>query len=642
MENITLAGGTLLDNGNSNNGNHGGHSHDHGHHADPLATPQPGNINPMKQVTLTPEQQIELSKLVLKPQQQQPKECCDHGHNHSHGHSHSSSNNSNNQQQQWKAPGGGIQVPAAALSLMIPLEDILKGTPQELMEALSTLLRLGQYDKWEALANRLIEREQTGETTVPPPPPSTITALMDDSSHTSTTTTTTTTYPTTWWLWIDSNGHTLLHWAAKRGDDKRFVLFFMQHAPARVLTTLLHTTSHDNTAMTPLHWACTEPGAQSLGILAVLMTNTRPDVTVDWEVTDASGCTPLLIAAQYGQVEVCAYLLQKGRADLYAMDASHDTALHWAAYKGSLPVCGLLWWYHEQRQQDTHNRNRHNRHHTNDDLMTPDQYGQTPLHLAALRGHTSTVRWLLRRTTPSKRDKLDLLYHKDNNGRTPLDLAIHKQRPTVQAVLQELQDKLQSFNVRERSQWQSWRRHALKSAQQMTSIHAWKLWLGLSDFADEMDEAPRFPYYYLWFQGLMIMLVWYPLMFCPLHTPSQGLLWDFPFWHLLNVMNMIMAVFMLHRTTFTNPGNLVVEDEDEYKKLPEHHKKTVQYWRKLYETTLESYATTSDMQEAINKQVREEVLRFFVLICYGCASCALNLHADSLLLTHAFAPLVFF
>ena len=61
---------------------------------------------------------------------------------------------------------------------------------------------------------------------------------------------------------------------------------------------------------------------------------------------------------------------------------------------------------------------------------------------------------------------------------------------------------------------------------------------------------------------------------------------------------------MLHKTTFTNPGNMVVEDEEEYKNLPKHHKKTVQYYRKLYETALESYATTSDMQEAISKQVR--------------------------------------
>lgn len=604
MENITLAGGTLLDNNANSNTSFGtsghNHSHDHGHgngqHADAtMTTPQPQ----MKKVTLTAEQQIELSKLVIRPSgQQQHQGCQNHNHGHSHGHSHGHNNDANNprvQQTDWKTTGGGIQVPAAAMSLMIPLEDIIKGTPQELMEALSTLLRLGQFDKWQQLAEHLIEREKKGETTVPAqqqqqPKNS---AAMDDSSQNNNNTNNSSAI-TSWWLWIDSNGHTLLHWAAKRGDDKRFVEFFMDHAPAAALTTLLHTTSHDNTAMTPLHWACTEPGAQSLGILALFMTS-RNDITVNWEVTDASGCTPLLIAAQYGQVEVCAYLLQKGQADLWAMDTSRDTALHWAAYKGSLPVCGLLWWYHEQKAAAM------TRGHA-DDLMGPDQYGQTPMHLAALRGHTSAVRWLLQRTTPSKRDKLDLLYHKDNNGRTPLDLAIHKNRPTVQTVLQEQQDKFHSFNVREKSQWQIWRRHAMKSVEQMTSLHAWKLWMGLSDFADEMDEAPQFPYYYVWFQALMILLVWYPFVFCPVHTPSKGVLWDFPFWHLFNVMSMLMAMLMLHKTTFTNPGNLVVEDEEGYKKLPNHHKKTVQYWRKLYETTLESYATTSDMQQAIQQQ----------------------------------------
>jgi ankyrin repeat protein len=216
------------------------------------------------------------------------------------------------------------------------------------------------------------------------------------STASKTATATTETKPKTWWLWIDSNGHTLLHWAAKRGDDKRFVEFFLHHAPRPVLQELLHRTSLDNTAMTPLHWACTEPGAQSLAILSLFMKH-----HVNWETTDASGCTPLLIAAQYGQVEVCAYLLQKGRADLYARDTSMDTALHWAAYKGSLPVCGLLWWYHEQTQP------------RRGDLMAPDTYGQTPLHLASLRGHTSVVRYLLQRTAATKRDKLDLLYHKD-------------------------------------------------------------------------------------------------------------------------------------------------------------------------------------------------------------------------------------
>jgi len=364
---------------------------------------------------------------------------------------------------------------------------------------------------------------------------------------------------------------------------------------------LLHTTSHDNTAMTPLHWACTEPGAQSLGILSLIMTmSQQKSMQVNWEATDASGCTPLLIAAQYGQVEVCAYLLQKGQADLYAMDTSLDTALHWAAYKGSLPVCGLLWWYHEQRQQQIPHGHRRN----DQDLMAPDQFGQTPLHLAALRGHTSTVRWLLQRVAPTKRDKLDLLYHKDNNGRTPLDLAIHKHRPTVQAVLQDIQDQLW-VSGSSSARWQIWQRHLVKSVKQMTSIHAWKLWMGLlNSGSDEMDEAPQFPYYYMWACGLIHLLLWYPFVFLSLHNPSAGLLWDLPFWHLLNLMNLCMCVVILRKTTSTNPGNLV-DDEENYKQLPKNHRNVVQYWRKLYETTLESYATTDDMQQAIQQQVSQ-------------------------------------
>ena len=144
----------------------------------------------------------------------------------------------------------------------------------------------------------------------------------------------------------------------------------------------------------------------------------------------------------------------------------------------------------------------------------------------------------------------------------------------------------------------------IKSAKQMTSIHAWKLWLGLADAADDMDEAPQFPFYYLWVNGLIHVLVWYPIVFCPLHSPSEGLLWDFPFWHLLNIMNFFVSAVTLLKTTYTNPGNLVVEDEKAFKRLPKEHKKVVQYWRKLYETTLESYATTSDMQQAIKSQVR--------------------------------------
>jgi palmitoyltransferase ZDHHC13/17 len=173
--------------------------------------------------------------------------------------------------------------------------------------------------------------------------------------------------------------------------------------------------------MTPLHWACTEA---SIPHVALLLTKGHADI----EAKDSSGCTPLLIAAQYGQVEVVAFLLQKG-AQLLAVDKSGDTALHWASYKGSIPVCGLLGYY--------------------DNALTfamVDQYGQTPLHLAALRGHTSVVRYILRQlgttlnntksgkssTFSSSSALSDVLFLKDKNGRTPLDLAIHKVKNDVE------------------------------------------------------------------------------------------------------------------------------------------------------------------------------------------------------------------
>ncbi len=54
----------------------------------------------------------------------------------------------------------------------------------------------------------------------------------------------------------------------------------------------------------------------------------------DINCLDKKNCTPLIIAAQYGHPLLVSYLIKNG-ADHTIIDKENDSALHWAAYKGS-------------------------------------------------------------------------------------------------------------------------------------------------------------------------------------------------------------------------------------------------------------------------------------------------------------------
>jgi len=198
---------------------------------------------------------------------------------------------------------------------------------------------------------------------------------------------------------LDPGGHTLTHWAAKRGDLELVETLINKGAP-------YDESSEDAVGMHPVHWACTEG---RLEVVRFLVDNKGVDI----DVTDHSGCTPLLIAAQYGQADIAAYLIKK-KANTAILDRNKDSAMNWAAYKGQLEIVALL-------------------HFLGLDPNNVDSYGQTPVHLAALRGNYAVVEYLV----------LDCdcpFDGVDNNGKTALDLAVKKGHGKVAGFLTQRQE----------------------------------------------------------------------------------------------------------------------------------------------------------------------------------------------------------
>lgn len=387
-------------------------------------------------------------------------------------------------------------------------------TDEEIGHALSTLIRFGRFEAFPPLLDKLEEHDRSIHGIV----------LAQ----------------------FDQGGHTLLHWAAKRVDDIRFLQTLINLATKHGMASKLNVTSNDNVGMHPIHWACTEG---SIIHTALLLKN-----GADPEAKDNSGCTPLLIAAQYGQVEVVAYLL-KQNANIRATDTSHDTALHWAAYKGSIEIVGLLTYYNQLS------------------FATQDTYGQTPLHLAALRGHTSVVRYILQQLDRStNKSERGVLFVKDKNERTPLDLAIHKNRPNVEVVLKEAMTKVENpgGHFIRNTLW-----HNLK---EVVSPRSWKVWMGLSPRGvDETDTPTKFPFYFV-VANLIMHFILMVTFIAPFFNSGIGLLWDKSGWLMLNFLLIFLVWYSFVKTVKTSPGYL---DES----LPDIGK-----WRKLYDETLDAYA----------------------------------------------------
>jgi len=345
----------------------------------------------------------------------------------------------------------------------------------------------------------------------------------------------------------DKEGHTLAHWAAKREN-----VSFLQHLASIIPSSNFHQPSKDDVGMYPIHWAVTNGCIPNIAFL--LSIGMRDEVVLEYR--DRSGCTALLVAAQYGHANVCAFLLKHG-ANMYALDNSEDGALHWAAYKGAIGVVGLLCYFVIE-------------------LDLVDKYGHTPLHLASLRGHTEAVQYLLEecetRSKNYRQRRINLtkyLSTQDKNNKTAYDLAISKNKRGCQIVLlQELQQK--------RNCW------CLPLLKQTCSIREWKLWMGWNPSSNNLDDVSFKQRKTTWPMCLAIATTsiafsLYPTRFL---NAEEGALFNYLGLHLVTLVCMCLMTCFYLLTWKTNPGSL-------------SNNKLTKELQLLYEATLDSYATTN-------------------------------------------------
>jgi len=512
------------------------------------------------------------------------------------------------------------------VTLQIPVAELIQKEPNLIFATLHQLVRMGTFELYQDIcrAYAAAQYDDNNDNDVD-----------NDGAFTPTTTTTTTTTTTsntttpvpvvsTLLSQYDDKGYSLLHWAVKRTDDVRFVQHLLPLLVGSTITTPPSSSSsswpvsRDDTAMTPLHWACTEEHA--LPIIRLLLKHDallrsssnnqnqqRPSTTnqnnhnhhnhhtsnkplLEWG--DSTGCTPLLIAAQHGHVETVAYLILLG-AHQGAMDTSRDTATHWAAYKGSLAVLGLLHYYDPDGLW----------------YQTRDAYGQTPLHLAALRGHTRACRMILHALANTHADRT-VLFWKDKNGRTPYALAIHKDQPTVAHVLQQHMERV-TLEQQQHQGRLSWKRTLQRYCwrqvpQQFCSKHAWMVWLGLSlPGMEELDVSPQFPAAYVWFQ-IALNLVYYFTVLVPLANPEAGILWDWMLLHMINQVWAVLCIWNLVQIRRSNPG-----------RLDDHHP-DIERWRRLYETTLQALAEEEETPGSTTEKNGGKTPALTQTLCHSC------------------------
>jgi uncharacterized membrane protein len=299
--------------------------------------------------------------------------------------------------------------------------------------------------------------------------------------------------------------------------------------------------------------------------------NNTTDSSYGIDARDASNCTPLLIAAQYGHPDLAAFLIRRG-ANPKAVDSSRDTALHWAAYKGSVEVCGMLL---HMLGVEGH-------------LDAQDAFGQTPVHLASLRGNVETLRYLIEEAESVGRGAIvsgdlplssigrvgsklplssitrsnypaSLLRMEDKDGKTPLGLAIKKNKVGTEMLLQEYEERY----IRPKRSFFS---QIGGTCKDLISIRTWKAWMGMSGGELPVSQNPTFPFYWMTI-NIFIGGMFYATQFIGIGRNGQlrgdALLLDKLGLHVFFIISFAATWIFLYRVYKTNPGVLDAQTDND-------------------------------------------------------------------------------
>ncbi|XP_010547928.1 PREDICTED: probable protein S-acyltransferase 23 isoform X2 [Tarenaya hassleriana] len=149
----------------------------------------------------------------------------------------------------------------------------------------------------------------------------------------------------------------------------------------------------DNIHQTALHWAAVRG---SIAVADLLLQN-----GARIEAADVNGYRAVHVAAQYGQTGFLNHIIATYGADYNALDKEGTSPLHWAAYKGFTDTIRLLLF-----RDACQNRQ--------------DNKGYTPLHWAVVRENIEACTLLVHTGTKEE------LFLKDSAGFTPFQLASDK------------------------------------------------------------------------------------------------------------------------------------------------------------------------------------------------------------------------